>query len=106
MSYGAARSLFLFDFFLLEVKRESDVRHSVVRQSSSTGQVSDVFHVCRSHNAFVKDGDIHKKLVERHILLRECPDEIVKLKPGDCKYRLVVKFGVVETIQKMNSAWP
>ena len=56
--------------------------------------------------AFVKDCNIHEELVERHILLSECADEIVELKARDRQYRLVVQFRVVETIQKMNPAGP
>src|SRR5215475_11548047 len=102
MSYVAARSLFLLDLFLLEVNRESYVSHSMVCKRDSAGQVSNVFDMCRSHDPFVKNGDIHEELVERNVLLSERADEVVKLQSGDCQYRLVVEFGVVEPVQEMN----
>ena len=56
-----------------------------------------------THDAFIEDGNIHEELVERHILLCECANEIVELEARDRQYWLVVEFGIVETIQKMNS---
>ena len=84
----AARSLLLLDLFFLQVNRESDVSHSVVRESGPTRQVGNILHVRRAHDAFVENCDIHEEFVERHILLRKCADEIVKLKTGDRQYWL------------------
>src|SRR5437588_4439445 len=106
MSHVAARSLFLFDLLFLQVDRERDVCHSVVGKSGSSSQVRDVLYMCRSHNAFVKNGDIHEELVESDILLSQRANEIVKLKSGDRQYWLVIELGIVQTIQKMNPAWP
>src|SRR5579863_3260757 len=100
----AARSLFLLDLFLLDVNRKCDVRYGVVGKRGPACQFSDVLHMRRTHNAFVKNGDVHVKLVECHILLREGSDQIVKLKSCDRQNRLVVEFGVVETVEKMNTA--
>src|SRR5690242_15326251 len=106
MSYVPAGSLFLFYFLFLQVNWKSDVCHAVVGESGSAGQVRNVFYMCRSHNTFVKDRNIHEELVEGHILLCECANEIVELKPGNRQYWLVVEFGIVEAIEEMNSARP
>src|ERR1051326_3104828 len=100
----AARSLLLLYLLFLEVNRESDVSHSVVRKSGPTGQVGNILHVSGTHDAFVEHGDIHVELVERYILLGKCANEIVKLKTCNRQYGLSVELGIVESVQKMNTA--
>src|ERR1041384_5523899 len=101
-----AGCLFLLHFLFLQVHWKGNMRYSVISKGRSARQVCDVLHMGRPHNALVEHGDIHKKLVERNVLLRESADEIVKLKPGNGKHRLVVKFGIIESIQQVNPARP
>src|ERR1051326_9360903 len=92
----AARSLLLLALFFLEVNRESDGSHSVVRKSGPTGQVGNILHVSGTHYSFVEHGDIHVELVERYILLGKCANEIVKLKTCNRRYRSWVYLGIAE----------
>ena len=57
-----------------------------------------------SHDAFIESRDIHIEFVERHILLRVSPDEVMKLQPSDGQHRHVVELGIVESVQEMDAA--
>ena len=106
----AAGSLLLLDFLFLKVHRKGDVSNAAIGKGRSARQVGNVLHVGGAHDALVEDGDIHEEFVERHILLGERADQIVKLQSGDRQHGLAVELGVVQTIQQMNAArarkWP
>ena len=56
------------------------------------------------HDAFIENCDIHIEFVERHILLRVGPDEVMKLQPGDGQHWLVIEFGIIESVQEVDAA--
>ena len=100
----ALRALALFDFLFLQIDRKGDVGNAAIRKRGAAGQIGDVFHVGRAHDALVEDGDVHEELVERDVLLRIGADQVVKLQAGDRQHRLAVELGVVESVQQMNAA--
>jgi hypothetical protein len=54
-----------------------------------------------THDPLVIDGDVFKKPVERHILLRVRSNQIVKLQTRNSEYRLAIQFRVIETVQEV-----
>ena len=58
----------------------------------------------RSHDPLVIRSDIHKDLVERHVLLIMRADQVMKGVAGDCQDGLAIEFGVIETVQQMQPA--
>src|SRR5438552_11844333 len=104
MGNVALAALLLFDFFFLQIYRDGDVRNAAIGERGAAGEIHDVFHVGGAHDAFVEDRDIHKKLVEGHILLGESADEVVILQSGNGQHRRLVELGVVEAIEQVNAA--
>src|SRR5207248_6598454 len=100
----ALAALLLFDFFFLQVHRNGDVGDAAIGERGAAGEIHDVFHVGGAHDAFVEDGDIHKKLVEGDILLGEGADEVVILQSGNGQHRRLVELGVVKAIEQVNAA--
>jgi len=54
----------------------------------------------------VENGNIHKELVGRNILLRVSSNQVVELQSGDGQHWLPVELGVVESVQQMDSSRP
>src|SRR5437870_1521102 len=100
----ALAALLFFDFFFLQVHGNGDVGNAAIGERGAAGEIHDVFHVGGAHDAFVEDGDIHKKLVEGHILLGESADEVVVLQSGNGQHRRLVELGVVKAVEQMNAA--
>src|SRR3954452_9187168 len=94
----ALGSFALLYLHLLNIDREADVRDGAIGERGATSKVSKVFDVRRTHHALVEIGDVHKSLVEGHILLRVRADQIVKLHSGDGEHRRAVELGVIKTI--------
>src|SRR6266496_4220502 len=97
----ALGTLTFFELLLLKVNWKRDVRNAVVSESSSTSQVRNVLYVRGTHDSFIEHSNIYEEFVECHILLRVGSDKVVKLQPGDREYRLIIEFGVVESIQQV-----
>ena len=89
---------FGFDFKLLEVDGNAEVRDAAIGQRGAAGQFRDILHVRRAHAARVVYADVLEQLVELHVLLRARVCEIVKLHARDGEHRLPVQFGVVKAI--------
>ena len=92
-------TLTFFDFLFLKINRESKVRDAVICDRRPACQVCDVLYVSRPHDPLVEDRNIHKKFIERNILLSIASDKVVKLQPGDREYRLSIQLRVIQTIQ-------
>src|SRR5438874_1479740 len=58
----------------------------------------------RSHDAGVVGRHICEDLVEFHILLGMCVDEIMKLEAGNREHGGTVQLGIVKTIQEVDAA--
>ena len=67
-------------------------------QRRAAGQVDHILHVRGAHDALVEYADIHKKLVERDILLGEGADQVVILEAGDGQNGGAVELGIVEAV--------
>jgi len=89
---------------LLEIDRERDVRDAAVGERRATRQVGDVLDVGRSHDSLVELRDVGVQPIQRHVLLGERADEVVKRHARNGEDRLPVECGVVEAVQEMDPA--
>ena len=55
------------------------MRHAAIGERSSAGERHDIGSMGRAHDPRVVDGDVHVKLVELHVLLREGVEKVVEL---------------------------
>ena len=88
-------TLSTFDFHFLKVHRERQVADRAIGKRGAYGQICDVLHVCRTHDPLIERRNIHIQPVEPDILLGKSSNQIVKLQPGNGKYRLAVHLGIV-----------
>ena len=102
----ARRSHVLRDRLVLHVDRHGDMRHAAIGERSPAGERHDIGRMGRAHDARVVDGDVHVKLVELHVLLREGVEKVVELEAGDGEHRRLIEFGVIESVQEMDAARP
>ncbi len=66
--------------------------------------VQNIDHVGRPHDALVVRRDIHKQLVQIHVLLVMRADQVVKRMARDGEHRLPIAFRVVKPVQQMHAA--
>ena len=106
MRHVARRSHVLRDRLVLHVDRYGDMRHATIGERGPTGERHDIGSMGRAHDPRVVDGDVHVKLVELDVLLREGMEQVVELEAGDGEHRRLIQFGVIKSVQEMNPAGP
>jgi hypothetical protein len=89
----------LASVLLLQVHREVDVGHALVRERGAAREVRDVLDVRGSHDAGRVDAHVLEHPIEIDILLGVCVDQVVEMMPGDGDDGLPVHLGVVEAVQ-------
>ena len=80
------------------------MRHTMPARGGPAGELHDVFHMRRPHDAGVVDTDIHEQLVELDVLLGVGVHEIMILQAGDGEHGRAIEFGVIKSVQEMNAA--
>jgi len=92
------RALLDFLFLFLKIHRHGDVRHTAKCHGGAAGKIDDIFHMVGAHDALVIHANIDEQLVERDILLRMSPNQVVKLQTGDRQNWLMIKLGVIQAV--------
>jgi hypothetical protein len=100
----ARRSLAAFLF--LQVGREVDVRRRAIRERDPARQRGHVLDMRRAHHPHAVARDVLEQFVEIDVLLRERPDEVVVVMPGDRQHRLSIELRVVQAVQEMDPTRP
>src|SRR5581483_11959826 len=90
----------------LNIFRNSQVSDGAARHCHFDCFVQDIVKMGRTHYPFVVRGDIHKELVQRHILMEVRTTEIVESMTGYSENRLPVEFRIVQAVEQMYAARP
>ncbi len=99
-------TMFVRDFPLLYIFRNTDVGYAMARVGSTHSHIDDIDCVSRPHHPLVEDRNVHVELVKIDILLIVHADQVMKGMTGNGKHRLQIAFCVIKTVKKMNPSRP
>ena len=80
------------------------MRHRAAGERGLDRFVQNIDHVGWPHDALVVRCDIHKKLVQIHVLLVMRADQVMKRMTGDGEHRLPIALRIVKPIEQMHAA--
>jgi hypothetical protein len=88
----------------LHVHRHGDVRDATIGKRHAARELHDVLDVMRAHHTRIVHAHIGEQLIELNVLLRERVEKIVELQASYGEHRLSIKLGIIEAVEKVNTA--
>src|SRR5580765_3884508 len=87
-----------FGLHVLDIGGKSNVCHFVIHGGRPASEFSDVLNMGWTHYARVVSSHIHKKTVQRNILLSEGVIQVVVRQSGNGQDGSAIEFGIIKSI--------